>query len=300
MAAKKRGLGRGLESLLSNRQNSQGENANAPVGAAGKAEVGHAEDGELAHVPVEFITRGPYQPRKDMDPEALEELSSSIKSQGVMQPIVVRQVSEQQYEIIAGERRWRATQLAGLHTIPVIIRHVPDEAAMAMSLIENVQRENLNPIEEAAALHRLQEEFNLTHQQIADAVGKSRVAVTNMLRLMNLTTEVRQMLENGDVEMGHARALLSLKPKKQTDAAHTVAAKGLSVRQTENLVRRLQSQTKTDEKQRADPDVKRLEEDLSERVGVPVLIQHTAKGKGKIVFKYNSLDELDGIIEHIK
>ncbi|MGB1848100.1 MAG: ParB/RepB/Spo0J family partition protein, partial [Pseudohongiellaceae bacterium] len=257
-------------------------------------------DGDLKNIPVDLIQRGKYQPRTDMHEEALEELSASIKNQGVMQPIVVRPISSDKYEIIAGERRWRATQMAGLDTIPAIVKPVGDEAAIAMALIENIQRENLNPIEEAMALKRLQDEFKLTQQEVADAVGKSRVTVTNLMRLIGLHIDVRRMLEHGDLEMGHARALLALPDEQQTSAARVVSGKGLSVRQTEALVRRLTSESgAVKSKQATDPDIQNLEDNLAEKLGAKVLIQHTAKGKGKVVVKYNSLDELDGILAHI-
>lgn len=257
-------------------------------------------DGDLKNIPVDLIQRGKYQPRTDMHEEALEELSASIKNQGVMQPIVVRPISSDKYEIIAGERRWRATQMAGLDTIPAIVKPVGDEAAIAMALIENIQRENLNPIEEAMALKRLQDEFELTQQEVADAVGKSRVTVTNLMRLIGLHIDVRRMLEHGDLEMGHARALLALPDEQQTSAARVVSGKGLSVRQTEALVRRLTSESGTVKSQQAsDPDIKNLEDNLAEKLGAKVMIQHTAKGTGKVVVKYNSLDELDGILAHI-
>jgi len=257
-------------------------------------------DGDLKNIPVDLIQRGKYQPRTDMHEEALEELSASIKNQGVMQPIVVRPISSDKYEIIAGERRWRATQMAGLDTIPAIVKPVGDEAAIAMALIENIQRENLNPIEEAMALKRLQDEFELTQQEVADAVGKSRVTVTNLMRLIGLHIDVRRMLEHGDLEMGHARALLALPDEQQTSAARVVSGKGLSVRQTEALVRRLTSESATVKSQQAsDPDIKNLEDNLAEILGAKVMIQHTAKGKGKVMVKYNSLDELDGILAHI-
>ena len=256
-------------------------------------------DGDLKNIPVDLIQRGKYQPRTDMHEEALEELSASIKNQGVMQPIVVRPISSDKYEIIAGERRWRATQMAGLDTIPAIVKPVGDEAAIAMALIENIQRENLNPIEEAMALKRLQDEFELTQQEVADAVGKSRVTVTNLMRLIGLHIDVRRMLEHGDLEMGHARALLALPDEQQTSAARVVSGKGLSVRQTEALVRRLTSESgAVKRKQASDPDIKNLEDNLAEKLGAKVMIQHTAKGKGKVVVKYNSLDELDGILAH--
>jgi ParB family chromosome partitioning protein len=235
-----------------------------------------------------------------MHEEALEELAASIRNQGVMQPIVVRPISAEKYEIIAGERRWRATQMAGLDTIPAIVKPVGDEAAIAMSLIENIQRENLNPIEEAMALKRLQDEFELTQQEVADAVGKSRVTVTNLIRLIGLHIDVRRMLEHGDLEMGHARALLSLPDEQQTQVARTVAGKGLSVRQTEALVRRLMAGNSTQPAGKIlDPDIKNLEDNLADKLGAKVMIQHSAKGKGKLVVKYNSLDELDGILSHI-
>jgi ParB family chromosome partitioning protein len=260
------------------------------------------KDGDLKNIPVDLIQRGKYQPRTDMHEEALEELANSIKAQGVMQPIVVRPISSDKYEIIAGERRWRATQIAGLDTIPAIIKPVGDEAAIAMSLIENIQRENLNPIEEAMALKRLQDEFELTQQEVADAVGKSRATVTNLMRLIGLTIDVRRMLEHGDLEMGHARALLSLPDIQQSEAARTVVGKGLSVRQTESLVRRLIAEAGTNSKtdgKAVDPDIKNLEENLADKLGAKVMIQHTAKGKGRLILKYNSLDELDGILSHI-
>ncbi|OUS32310.1 chromosome partitioning protein ParB [Gammaproteobacteria bacterium 45_16_T64] len=300
MAAKKKGLGRGLEALI-------GGSAALP-----KAEVSTdatktpenvkeiTADGEFRHVPVEFLERGRFQPRRDMDPAALEELSESIKAQGVMQPIVIRAISSKNFEIIAGERRWRASQLAGLDKVPCIVRDVTDEAAIAMALIENIQREDLNPIEEAVALQRLQDEFELTHQQVAAAVGKSRTTVTNLLRLTTLSVEAKTMLEHGDLEMGHARAILTLDSAKQTEAARSIASKGLSVRQAEALVRRMQAVETAKPEDKIDPDVRQLQDGLSRTLGAPVLVQHTAKGKGKLVIKYSSLDELDGILSHIK
>ena len=290
MAAKKRGLGeRGLGALL------QGSKVNLNQETSD-------HDGELREIPVDLIQRGRYQPRRDMDPAALQELADSIRQQGVMQPVVVRPVSEGRYELIAGERRWRATQLAELDRIPAIIRDVPDEAAIAMALIENIQRENLNPIEEAIALQRLQQEFELTQQQVADAVGKSRVSITNLLRLMNLNDDVKVLLEHGDIEMGHARALLGLPVEQQSSAAADVVARALTVRQTEALVRNLLDgkDQKVDGKQPVNPDIQRLERMLGERLGAKVAIQHSAKGKGKLVINYTSLDELDGILDHIQ
>ena len=289
-----------------------GTNLNALLGSArlpaslsndlsGPSTPRDSVDGVMKALPVEFLVRGKYQPRRDMHTEALEELALSIKEQGIMQPIVVRPSGQNRYEIIAGERRWRAAQLAGLAEVPAVIRDVPDEAAIAMSLIENIQREDLNPIEEAIALARLQKEFELTQQEVAQAVGKSRAAVANILRLMSLNSEVKKMLEYGDLEMGHARALLPLNETDQLEVARTVTAKGLSVRQTESLVRRIQQQKQDGGKttKRLDPNIKQLEDELSERVGARVIIQCNAKGKGKLVISYNTLDELDGVLEHI-
>jgi len=306
MTIKKRGLGRGLDALLTpiNRPvhpavavDAADTTAEAPA-TTSVASV----DGDLRHLPVDLIQRGKYQPRKDMQQEALEELAASIRVQGVMQPIVVRPIGDKRYEIIAGERRWRASQLAGLDTIPAVIREVPDEAAIAMSLIENIQRENLNPIEEAVALSRLQAEFNLTQQEVADAVGKSRTTVTNLLRLMALKDDVRRLLEHGDIEMGHARALLGLPESQQSKAASTVVAKALSVRQTEALVRKLQAEAQPDvpATREASADIRRLQDELAGKVGAPVTIQCNAKGKGTLVIRYSSLDELDGILAHIR
>ncbi len=303
---KRKGLGRGLDALLGSAPKQAAKpiagKTIEPLNAADMpvAEPG-PQDGKLVHLPVEFMQRGKYQPRRDMHPEALQELADSIKAQGVMQPIVVRPIGVDKYEIIAGERRWRATQLAAIDTIPVVIRDVNDEAAIAMSLIENIQREDLNPIEEAISLKRLQDEFELTHQEVADAVGKSRTGVTNLLRLLNLTDEVRMLLEHGDLEMGHARCLLSLSTNLQRSIARQIIARSLSVRQAEALVRKTQQEASEAPKmQTADGDIAKLEEGLSEHVGVPVKVQHGAKGKGKLVFNYKSLDELDGILAHLK
>jgi ParB family chromosome partitioning protein len=302
----KRKLGKGLDALLSS------GSSKTMASLLGKPKVDTEssspsapeadKNGDLRNIPVDLIQRGKYQPRTDMHQETLDELAASIKAQGVMQPIVVRPISADKYEIIAGERRWRATQLAGLDTIPAIIKPVGDEAAIAMALIENIQRENLNPIEEAMALKRLQDEFELTQQEVADAVGKSRVTVTNLIRLMGLNIDVRRMLEHGDLEMGHARALLGLPHEQQSSAARTVAGRGLTVRQTEALVRKLTAEADASGKksQAVNPDIKNLEDGLAEKLGAKVQIQHTAKGRGKLVVKYNSLDELDGILAHIK
>ena len=303
MAAKKRGLGRGLDALLGGAGNSKPTEVAEPAQAAAQPTSTKPTDGDLRTLPVDLIQRGKYQPRRDMQPEALEELAESIKAQGVMQPIVVRPISADKYEIIAGERRWRATQLAGLDSIPAVVRQVPDEAAIAMALIENIQREDLNAMEEALALSRLQQEFDLTHQEVAEAVGKSRATVSNLLRLMTLREDVQRMLEHGDLEMGHAKALLGLPVEHQSPAANTVVSKGLSVRQTEALVRSKLAELdspKAKKKQSIDPDIQKLQDELSEKVGVPVIIDHSAKGKGKLVLKYNSLNELDGILNHIK
>jgi len=306
MAAKrKRGLSKGLDALLSSNEAYQRQPEEVSVEGDGEASEQQAQrpprDGDLRHLPVELMQRGRYQPRKDMSADALEELAESIRAQGVMQPIVVRPLGDNRYEIIAGERRWRAAQMAELDAIPAVIREVPDEAAIAMSLIENMQRENLNPMEEALALSRLKEEFGLTHQQVADAVGKSRAMVTNLLRLMSLEADVKKLLEHGDLEMGHARALLSLTGAKQVEAARTVVAKGLSVRQTETLVREFEKEKPAKPAPaKEDPNVRHLINDLSDRLGAPVQIQQGNAGKGKLVISYNNLDELDGILAHIK
>ncbi|MEE1922283.1 ParB/RepB/Spo0J family partition protein [Pseudomonas sp. 148P] len=290
MAVKKRGLGRGLDALLS-----------GPTVSALEEQAVKVDKKELQHLPVELIQRGKYQPRRDMDPQALEELAQSIKGQGVMQPIVVRPIADDRYEIIAGERRWRATQLAGLDTIPAMVRDVPDEAAIAMALIENIQREDLNPVEEAIALQRLQTEFQLTQQQVADAVGKSRVTVANLLRLISLPDVIKTMLSHGDLEMGHARALLGLPEEQQVDGARHVVARGLTVRQTEALVRQwLSDKPEPVEASKPDPDITRLEQRLAERLGSSVQIRHGNKGKGQLVIRYNSLDELQGVLAHIR
>ena len=288
---KNRGLGKGLGALISQTQKPESIDTEEAISS-----------GDLKHIPVELIQRGQYQPRRDMQPEALEELAASIKAQGVMQPIVIRPVGPERYEIIAGERRWRASQMAGLAEIPAVIRDVSDEDAIAMALIENIQRENLNPIEEALALQRLQKEFELTQQEVAEAVGKNRVTVANLLRLISLSAEVKKMVEHGDLEMGHARALLSLDEQKQIDAARQVVQKGLTVRQTEALVRQLQEgkKAKPAANTRLDANIRNLEETLGKRLGAAVDIQHANSGKGKLVIKYNSLDELDGILGHIK
>ena len=290
MAAKKRGLGRGLDALL----------GGTSVGAL-EQEAVHADARELQYLPLDLIQRGKYQPRRDMDPTALEELAQSIKAQGVMQPIVVRPIGGGRFEIVAGERRWRASQQAGMEKIPAMVRELPDEAAIAMALIENIQREDLNPIEEAMALQRLQQEFQLTQQQVAEAVGKSRVTITNLLRLIALPEEVKTLLSHGDLEMGHARALLGLPAEQQVEGARHVVARGLTVRQTEALVRQwLAGKSKPASPAKADPDIARLEQKLAERLGSPVQIRHGQKGKGQLVIRYSSLDELQGVLAHIR
>jgi len=301
MTEKKRGLGRGLEALL-------GQATPRPVpGAPPPARE------QLTHVPVDLLEKGRYQPRQDMREESLAELADSIRAQGVVQPIVVRPVgtpsatAPQRYEIIAGERRWRAAQMAGLADVPAVVRRVDDETAVAMALIENIQRENLNPLEEALALSRLINEFELTHQEAAEAVGRSRSAVSNLLRLLDLPQAVRPLIEKRELEMGHARALLSLTNARQlTEVAGLVAKKGLSVRETEALVRRLLARLAAGESERSgrgsaerDPDISRLENDLADKLGAKVELVHGAKGKGKLVISYHSLDELDGILAHI-
>src|SRR3990167_8515142 len=280
---KKRGLGKSLDALLVG-SSSIMEDTNYPSERSKE---------KLCHLPIDLIQRGKYQPRRDMNPEALEELASSIRAQGVIQPIVVRHLLGGRYEIVAGERRWRAAQLVGLTEIPAVVKDIPDEAAVAIALIENIQRESLNPIEEAMALQRLLTEFSMTHQQVADAVGKSRATVTNLLRLMTLTEEVKRLLEHGDLEMGHARALLTLSEALQIEAARTITNKGLSVRETETLARQLQSPKLPVMPKIIDPDVSRLQQDLSSRLKLSVAIQHSSKGKGKLVIRYKNISELD-------
>jgi len=259
-------------------------------------------DGDLCRLPVDIIRRGKYQPRIDMHKESLQDLADSISAQGVLQPIVVRRVGDSGYEIIAGERRWRAAQLAGLHEIPAIVREVEDRAAIAIALIENIQRENLNPMEEARALDRLIREFELTHEQAAESVGRSRAAVSNLLRLLDLDAAVKAMVERGELEMGHARALLPLAGPTQIEAARQVITRGLSVRATEGLVRHLQQPrpATAPPPARKDPNIRQLETSLADRLGASVSIRPGRGGKGKLEISYNSLDELDGILEHIQ
>jgi ParB family chromosome partitioning protein len=299
MAKKKRGLGRGLDALIGE-MNKTSAASDVEMGQDNTSNQQYSSNEHLKEIPIEFLQPGQYQPRKDMHPEALEDLAASIKVQGIMQPIVVRPIANGRYEIIAGERRWRASQIAGLASIPALIKDVPDDAAIAMALIENIQREDLNPMEEAEALYRLQQEFDLSHQEVADAVGKSRATISNLLRLMSLGKATRKLLENGDIEMGHARAMLSLSEAEQARMAQQVVAKGLSVRQTEALVRNLGKPKAEKKKPMESADIKRLQNDLSDKISAPVIIQHTSSGKGKLLISYNSLDELDGILAHIK
>ncbi|TRW94420.1 ParB/RepB/Spo0J family partition protein [Candidatus Methylobacter oryzae] len=287
MAVKKRGLNRGLDALLGS--------------FSDKDEQAEAGEGhQLQTLPIEYMQRGRYQPRKDIDPEKLQELADSIKAQGIIQPVVVRMIASEKYEIIAGERRWRAAQLAGLQQVPVVIKEIDDRAAMAIALIENIQREDLNPLEEAEALRRLLDEFAMTHQQVADAVGKSRATVTNLLRLMDLHPDVKKMLVNRQLEMGHARALLSLDGPQQVVAANKIVKDGLTVRAAERLVKDSQAEPKMPKIKVVDKDTLRLQEDLTAKLGAKVSIEHKENGAGRLVIAYSSLEELDGILEQIK
>jgi ParB family chromosome partitioning protein len=305
MTQKKPTLGRGLADLLG-----QVRPAAGTVSTTGDGALRRAAEDELSRLPLDLLQRGRYQPRMDMRPETLTSLAESIKAQGVVQPIVVRPIGEpdergvQRYEIIAGERRWRAAQQAGLKDIPAVIRRVPDEAAIAMALIENIQREDLNPLEEGRALERLISEFGLTHQQAADAVGRSRAAVSNLLRLLELPPEVCERLEKRELEMGHARALLGLPTRRhQVEVATQVVRRGLSVRDTENLVRRMVEPAKPAGDTAAggvDPNIQRLEDELADKLGARVNIEHARSGNGRVVIRYNSLDELDGILGHLR
>ncbi|HVV68144.1 MAG TPA: ParB/RepB/Spo0J family partition protein [Gammaproteobacteria bacterium] len=284
----KRSLGRGLNELLS---------GGAQLQSAAKSQLQEVP----RHLPVEALQPGKYQPRREMDQEALQELAASISAQGVLQPILVRALQQNRYEIIAGERRWRAAQLVGLAEVPVFLREISDETAMAMGLIENIQREDLNALEQAVALKRLGEEFGLTHEAIAKAVGKSRVSVSNLLRLLNLEAQVQSLLEKGVLDMGHARALLSLSALQQVQLANLIVAKGLSVRATEDLARKWQSEPETkNHRSQANPDIMRLESELADKLGAKVDIKHQVKGKGRLVIHYHTLDELDGILERIR
>jgi len=310
MSTKKPVMGRGLEALLGQMtRRPEPAPAGQPATDAPAPASNKLPGDELANLPLDLLQRGKYQPRVDMRQESLQELADSIKAQGIVQPIVVRPVDgaaagqSQRYEIIAGERRWRAAQIAGLATIPAVIRRVPDEAAIAMALIENIQRENLNPLEEARALDRLITEFDMTHATAAEAVGRSRAAVSNLLRLLELTDEVKTLVEHRELEMGHARALLGLEARRQqAEVGALVAKKKLSVRETEALVKRLTAPPAAagESAPRVDPNIRKLEGDLSEKLGAKVAVQHTASGKGKLVISYHTLEELDGILEHIR
>ena len=294
MATKRQSLGKGLDALLGLAEDITADQELANDGKK-------LSDGALKKIPVEFLQRGEYQPRREFNSDSLQELADSIASQGLIQPIVVREIAQNKYEIIAGERRWRAAQLAGLDSVPAIVREISNQATIAIALIENIQREDLNAIEESQALIRLQDEFNLTQQQVAQAVGKSRSAVTNLMRLASLQPMVQQQLERGDIELGHAKCLLALEGETQILAARTVASEGLTVRQTEVLVKKLQlpdTQIKT--KTTPNQDILNLQNQLSEKLGAAVKIQHGSKGAGKLSISYNSVDELDGILSHLK
>ena len=295
MSNKKRGLGRGLDALLGDE---------AGTAATGQA----AEDGQLQELPVDLLERGPYQPRRHFDEQGLQELADSICAQGVVQPLVVRPTAAGRFQIIAGERRWRAAQRAGVETVPALVREVSDEAAVAVGLIENLQREDLNPLEAAGALRRLIHDFGLSHQRTAEAVGRSRTAVTNLLRLLELNEDVQRLVGDGSLETGHAKALAGLTGSAQSEVAARVAKEGLTVRQTEGLVRRRQAAGEAAPGQggepgggQLDPDVERLRETLAQRLGAPVDIQHSRRqGKGRLVIRYSSLEELDGILGRIR
>jgi ParB family chromosome partitioning protein len=286
MAAKKRGLGRGLDALLG--------------GDAG-AETSTGNDGELRTLTIHAIQPGRYQPRHAMDPERLDELAASIKAQGVIQPVVVREIAKDRYELIAGERRWRAAQKAGLGEIPALVKAVPDQAVVAMALIENIQRENLSPLEEAQALSRLIGEFELTHQETADAVGRSRAAVSNLLRLLDLPAEIKRLLDERKLDMGHARALATLPEQRATALALEAAEHRWSVRELEEAVRRAEAAPKGKARKTAarDPNIAALERDLAEKLATRVVIAHARSGRGKLVIHYHSVDELDGILEKL-
>ena len=278
-----KGLGRGLDALL------------------GPGPGGSGEDRGGREIPVELIRRSPFQPRRRIDADALDELARSVRAHGVVQPVVVRPVGEDRYELVAGERRWRAAQAAGLATVPAVVREVPDRVALSIAIIENIQREDLTPLEEARGVARLVEEFSMTHREVAEAVGRSRPAVSNLLRLLDLNEDVRDRLEAGELEMGHARALLALAGAAQSGAARTVVERGLSVRQTEDLVRRMLSAPGGDETdaEERDPDIGRLEARLGDVIGSEVSIRHGRRGSGRLVIRYHSLDELDGILDRL-
>ena len=301
MAAKKRGLGRGLNALLGNAAEVKQltDPAPAPTTVVASPES-DATDG-LRHISIEMIQRGSYQPRVHFEPEPLQELAESIRAQGVIQPIVVRPIAAGRFELIAGERRWRAAQLAGLQEIPAVVRELNDQSAAAISLIENIQRENLNPLEESRALQRLIDEFDMTHLQVAEAVSRSRATVTNLLRLKDLNEDVKLLVDERLIDMGHARALLALSGHEQSQLAKRAAEQGWSVRETEKQVKRQLNPPPRVKKSSAenDPDIRRLQEQVSERLGAAVELQHKGTGKGRLVINYSSLDELDGILSKI-
>ena len=325
--SKRRGLGKGLNELLSatfgavssdaavvldppplpsSEPSSAGKLGDSLIEAtdhSGGHSVSIIQGGILKDLAVELIKPGPFQPRNTIHREGIEQLAESIKQQGVIQPIVVRARADGEYEILAGERRWRASQLAGMKSIPALIKEVPDEVAMAISLIENIQREDLNPVEQAKALKRISDELHLTHLQVSEMVGKSRATVTNLLRLLSLNLDVQLLVEQGHLEMGHARALLGLRGSLQSQVAKTIQKRGLSVRETERIVTRLQEDDGKESVQRAivavDPDIRRLEQNLADKLGAPVTIRHGQKGKGMLLIRYSSTEELDGILSHI-
>ena len=298
MTPKKRGLGKGLEALLGTSSAARQKQILDDMQADAAHSRSEEQQGELRKLPLSWLKPGKYQPRKDMSQEALEELASSIRAQGVIQPIVVRQLEEQSFEIIAGERRWRACQLVRLETVSCLVKDVADNAAVAIALIENIQREDLNAIEEAAALQRLMQEFELTHQEVAEAVGKSRSTVSNLLRLNLLNEDVKRLVEHGDLEMGHARALLALNGAVQTELARQVAQKGMTVRDTEKMVQRLLAPREERPVQAPQPDLLRWEKDVSQRLGIAAKFVAAGKEKGKLVLSFQNQDELQKILQH--
>lgn len=305
MSSKKHGLGRGLDALLIGaRNNSENNSVEASTSVLNNNSTSDQENfSGLLELALNTVQPGPYQPRQKFPQEELERLADSIKVQGILQPIVVRPLENNKYEIIAGERRYRAAKIAGLEKVPAVIKKVEKEAAMAMALIENIQREDLNPLEEAMALDKLSKELKWTHIQVAEAIGKSRVSVTNSLRLLSLCEEVKTLLDNGKIEVGHAKVLLGLRGDEQITVANSIASKGLSVRETERIVAKILNNDEEEsmpKRHSMDPDVKRLQEELAEKLCARVEIQHGPQGKGKLVVQYNSVEELEGILEHIK
>ena len=300
MNTKRKGLGKGLGALLGASDISPRSNQDEPISRTTDPELPTAQH-SLKEIPVEYLVKGRYQPRRDIDPGELQELADSIREHGIMQPVIARRLNQDSYEIVAGERRWRAAQLAGLATVPVLVRELSDRDTLAIALIENIQREDLNVMEEAKALIRLQEEFGFTQEEVAKAVGKSRSAVANLMRLNGLQPEVVVLLERGDLEMGHGRALLALTDRQQVETARMVAGKGLSVRDTEALVRKILNRRHASESAaRPDPDIVHLEQKISELLGASVNISHRSNGRGKLTISYNSAEELDGILAHLK